>query len=84
MDGPLLLAFGTYRKQAGRLIDHGDGIVEVNDFQAELFQRLAMGLFPQRNSNDVTSLQSSVMTNTGMVLNADCMKAQEVLGLFAR
>ena len=68
MRSPLLLTFRAHRKEPRWFVDHDDGIIQMNNFEAMALKGVAMHSLPYRNGHDIVRAQVGIMSDARLVL----------------
>jgi hypothetical protein len=84
MRSPLLLTFRAYRKQSCWFVDHDDGIIQMNNFEAMALKGVVAHSLPYRNGHDVVRPQLGIMPDPRLVLYRHRSEPEKVFRLFAR
>ena len=80
----LLLTFQAHRKQARWFVDHDDGIIQMNNFEALELKGVVAHLLPYRDRHDIVRAQIGIMPDARLVLYGHCPGPDKVFRLFAR
>ena len=78
------LAFRAHREQPLRFLDHDDGVIQVNDFEAVAAQCCVRRWLSNRNGHDVARIQLRIVPEPSLVSYRNGLEAEKFLGLFAR
>ena len=84
MRSPLLLTFRAHRKEPCWFVDHDDGIIQMNDFEALALKGVVAPSLPDRNGHHIVRLQVSIMPDARFVPYCHSPEPEKVLRLFAR
>ena len=68
MRSPLLLTFRAYRKQPCWFVDHDDGIIQMNNFEAMALKSIVAHSLAYRNGHYVVRPQLGIMPDPHLAL----------------
>src|SRR5215469_14008897 len=84
MRSPLLLTFRAHRKQPCWFVDHNDGIIQMNNFEALALKGVVAPSLSYRNGHDIVRPQLGIMPDARLVLYRHRPEPEKVFRLFAR
>src|SRR6516162_1400771 len=84
MRSPLLLTFRAYRKQPCWFVDHDDGIIQMNNFEAMALKSIVAHSLAYRNGHYVVRPQLGIMPDPHLALYRHRPEPEKIFGLFAR
>ena len=84
MRSPLLLTSRAHRKEPRWFVDHDDGIIQMNNFEALVLRGFVAHSLPYRNGHDIVRDQLGTMPNARLVQYRHRPEPEKVFRLFAR
>src|SRR5215469_4147879 len=80
----LLLTFRAHRKEARWFVDHDDGIIQMNNFEALALKGVVAHSLPYRDGHDIVRAQLGIMPDARLVLYSHRPEPEKVFRLIAR